>query len=280
MLKNFPKISIILPSYNRVEYLAESIESCLSQTFKDFELVIVDDNSTDSSYEVALGYSKKDSRVKVIKNKENKKLPASLNIGFKEAAGEYLTWTSDDNLYAPEALEKMKCILDARKEIGLVYADYTIIDEESRRGARIYQEPPEFLPIWNCVGCCFLYRASVAVQVGIYNESKFLVEDYEYWLRMGLVTKLFHIKESLYFYRKHRKSLTFTKKEEASRAQIELKQIFAGKYLLSKKIKPISDLYDWLIGERNFKSYLKPIKIILSNPIATLSYVLKNLNRP
>ncbi len=71
----------------------------------------------------------------------------------------------------------MSLYLDNMSEIGLVYADYTLINEKGREGYRIYQEPPEFLPIRDCVGACFLYRAQWAKIIRGYNEQMFLVED-------------------------------------------------------------------------------------------------------
>lgn len=275
----FPKISIVLPSYNRAHYLAGSIESCLAQTFKDFELIIVDDCSTDNSFALAQTYASKDPRIQVIKNDVNRKLPASLNIGFAGAKGHYLTWISDDNLYHENALEKMVMHLDSRQDIGLVYADYTLIDENANIGKPIYQEPPEFLPIRDCVGPCFLYRADIARKVGKYNESMFLIEDYEYWLRLGLVSRLFHIKESLYFYRTHRGSLTKTRKDEIRTMKNKLKEVYWPQYNIPKQHKPIYDLYMWFIGDRTFLSYLKLLKIIALNPIKTITYIFKNLRR-
>ena len=107
MNNNSPKISIVLPVYNREKLLPKAIESCLNQTFKDFELIIIDDCSKDKSFEIAKEYAKQDQRIKVIRNEPNKRLPASLNIAFKEARGQYFTWTSDDNLLHENALEKM-----------------------------------------------------------------------------------------------------------------------------------------------------------------------------
>jgi glycosyltransferase involved in cell wall biosynthesis len=274
-----PKISIVLPSYNRANYLAKAIESCLAQTFKDFELIIVDDCSTDNSLAIAKTYASKDPRIHLIKNDINKKLPASLNIGFALAKGNYLTWTSDDNLYHENALEKMTSCLDSMEDIGLVYADYTLIDENGNIGKRIYQESPEFLPIRDCVGPCFLYRADIARRVGEYNESMFLIEDYEYWLRFGLTAKLFHIKESLYFYRTHQSSLTKTRKDAIKKMKNKLKEIYSSKYSIPKQHKSIYDLYMWFIGDRRFLSYLKLLKIITLNPINTITYILKNLRR-
>ncbi|MCC8370493.1 MAG: glycosyltransferase [Rickettsia endosymbiont of Stiretrus anchorago] len=279
MNNNSPKISIVLPVYNREKLLPKAIESCLNQTFTDFELIIIDDCSKDKSFEIAKKYAKQDQRIKVIRNEPNKRLPASLNIAFKEARGQYFTWTSDDNLLHENALAKMNEVLDNSPDIGLVYTDYTLIDEQGKIGARLYQESPEFLPIRDCVGACFLYRADIAKMVGGYNENMHLVDDYEYWLRFGLVTKFAHIPESLYFYMVHDQSLTTECKAEAQKAKKALKELFKDKYIIPSKIKPIDDLYSWFIEDKNLNSYLKLLKIIICNPIITLSYILKNLKR-
>ncbi|MGX6960031.1 MAG: glycosyltransferase [Rickettsia endosymbiont of Pentastiridius leporinus] len=276
---NLPKISIVLPVYNREKLLPCAIESCIAQTFKDFELIIIDDYSKDKSSEIAKKYAEQDARIKVIRNETNKKLPASLNIAFKEARGQYFTWTSDDNLLHENALEKMANLLDNSSNIGLVYTDYTLIDDYGNKGARLYQEPPEFLPVRDCVGACFLYRAELAKQVGGYNENMHLVDDYEYWLRFGLVTKFAHIPESLYFYRVHDQSLTTERKAEAKIAKRTLKALYKDKYIIPDEIKPIDDLYNWFIEDKNLKSYFALFKIIFCNPIITLSYIIKNLKR-
>jgi len=279
MTINSPKISIVLPVYNREKLLPLAIESCLNQTFKDFELIIIDDCSKDGSHKIAKKYAEQDLRIKVIRNEVNKKLPSSLNIAFKEARGQYFTWTSDDNLFHETALEKMSGVLDNKPDIGLVYTDYTLIDEQGKVGSRMYQEPPEFLPIRDCVGACFLYRAEYAKQVGGYNENMLLVDDYEYWLRLGLVTKFAHIPESLYFYRVHDQSLTTERKADAQKAKRILKDLYRDKYIIPDKIKPINDLYNWFIDDRDLISYFKLFKIIICNPIITISYILKNLRR-
>jgi GT2 family glycosyltransferase len=213
------------------------------------------------------------------KKTQGQKLPKTLNIGFKVACGKYLTWISDDNYFAPNALEVMNDALDKMKHVGLVYTDYTCIDDRGKIGKRIYQEPPEYLPIRDCVGACFMYRASVAKKVGEYNKDMVLVEDYDYWLRLGLVTKLYHIPASFYFYRVHDGALTKTRKEEIRMAKNALKNIYFGKYSIPDIIHPISDLYSWYIEDKDSMSYFKLLKIILSNPIITTTYILKNLRR-
>ena len=106
------------------------------------------------------------------------------------------------------ALERMLELLQHMPEAGLVYSDVTWIDTEGKPKQTPSQPGPELLIAKNCVGACFLYRASIAQQVGQYNSEYFLVEDYEYWLRLALLSKLVHIPEPLYLYRLHGKSLT------------------------------------------------------------------------
>src|SRR6266508_190816 len=113
-------VSIVLPTYNGSRYLEESIDSCLKQTFEDIELIIVDDCSTDDTPQIVARY--RDPRLRVIRHETNRKLPAALNTGFAASKGTYLTWTSDDNRYAPNAIEVMMQALETSPEIGLVYA--------------------------------------------------------------------------------------------------------------------------------------------------------------
>ena len=126
------KVSIVLPVYNGEVYLRQAIESVLAQTYENWELIIVDDCSTDGSPAIMDEYAGWDARIKVVHNKENQKLPESLNIGFRQAEGDYFAWTSDDNMYKPDAIETMVSVLDARPQYGLVYCDMDYIDDDGR----------------------------------------------------------------------------------------------------------------------------------------------------
>lgn len=205
-------ISVILPTYNGEKYLKQSIESILKQTYKNFELIIVNDCSTDLTFNIAKEYESKDSRVKVISNKENKKLPMSLNIGFEAAKGDYFTWTSDDNYYEPDALEEMLNFLKKNPAIDLVYTNYQRIDENGNFLDEVKANYDVCDFIKHCtIGACFLYKKQIAKQVGEYDKSKFLVEDYDFWLRLGLVGKISSSNKNLYNYRVHSSSLTATR---------------------------------------------------------------------
>ena len=117
-------VSVILPVYNGEKYLALSIESCLNQTHKNFELIIVDDGSQDNTQAIIRKYATLDRRIRHVRNDPNQGLPESLNVGFRLARGRFMTWTSDDNLYTSIAIEYMAQQLCTFSNISLVYCSF------------------------------------------------------------------------------------------------------------------------------------------------------------
>ena len=128
-MKDRPEISIVMPVYNGERYLREAVESIIAQDFEEWELILVNDCSTDGTPAVMEEYQSRDKRIRVIHNEKNQKLPRSLNIGFAQAKGCYFTWTSDDNRYKPQALGTMYQYLELHQDAGLVFADMDYIDE-------------------------------------------------------------------------------------------------------------------------------------------------------
>jgi glycosyltransferase involved in cell wall biosynthesis len=201
-----PLISIILPTYNGERFLPDAICSCLAQTWRNIELILVDDGSTHPETLRILS-SQTDPRVRVETQKTNLGLPRALNAGFTIAKGEMLTWTSDDNLYRPEALEVMARALDSG-DADFVYARATAIDDEGRETGRIVPGPPENLAVDNCIGPCFLYTREVLEKTGPYDPAATLTEDYDYWVRVSKRFRMLRIDDDLYLYRHHRTTLT------------------------------------------------------------------------
>lgn len=150
-------ISVVLPVYNGENRVSKSIESVLSQTYTNLELIIVNDCSTDGTEEIIRHYKEFDKRVRIIENSTNQKLPKSLNNGFRAAKGEYLTWTSDDNAYHTDALEIMASELDKNPKIDMVYTDFTKVDMEGNVIEKVKLLDPDQLRFGNAVGACFLY---------------------------------------------------------------------------------------------------------------------------
>lgn len=221
------KVSIILPTYNGAQYIEASIASCLEQTYSDIELVVVDDCSTDETPQVLSRYAD-DSRVKIIRHDVNRKLPAALNTGFANASGSYLSWTSDDNWFAPNAIEEMVAYLDNHPDVGFVYSDYWLVDEYGQTIRQVEAGIPSHLET-RCAIASFVYRREVYEAVGDYDPELFRIEDYDYWLRVAQQFKLGWLAQPLYYYRRHASSLT-GKDDLANRAHMfdELQTRFFG----------------------------------------------------
>ena len=126
-----PLISIVIPVYNREDYLKIAIESVLRQTFDNFELIIWDDGSTDKSVEIASQYAEKDKRIKLIAAK-HQGFSNSLKSAFSICSGKYIGWVDSDDIVAPTALAETAKILDSNPDTGLVYTDYLLIDKDSK----------------------------------------------------------------------------------------------------------------------------------------------------
>ncbi|RWQ07258.1 MAG: glycosyltransferase family 2 protein [Mesorhizobium sp.] len=206
------KITIVLPVYNGERFLRASLESCLCQTHRNLELIIVDDCSTDATPRIISEYAAVDGRIKVIRNTSNHGLPDSLNIGFRAATGTYFTWTSDDNLYAPGAIEYMAQQLTTYPSAGLVYTSFIRIDELGDRLGISMSMPPTGLRSPDLasavVGACFMYRREVRDEIGEYRAKYRHAEDFDYWVRICIRYPALHYYEPCYFYRLHRDSLT------------------------------------------------------------------------
>jgi len=209
-------ISIVLPVYNGARFLRESIDSVLNQTYTNWELLILDDCSTDETPSIAQEYAEKDSRIFYYRNERNLRLPGNLNRGFSLAKGDYLTWTSDDNRYRPTALEKMLQTLTDNPGSDLVYASYQVIGEAGNPIQVLEADPrgKEHILGSNVVGACFLYTRKVYEEIGEYDVDLLLVEDFDYWQRVLMKFDGLAIAEILYDYRWHAATLTSTKNEK------------------------------------------------------------------
>lgn len=218
------RISVVLPVYNGARYLDEAIQSVLAQSYTRWELLIVDDGSTDESFAIAKDYANRDGRIHLIRS-AHQKLPGALNTGFAEAIGEFYTWTSADNRMAPDCLEKLVRYLLRHPKTDMVYGNMQLLDADGRilRGQGWYEIPPlsgnVCLPkntlelntyANNTIGAAFLYRAQAAAAVGAYAPKWFTMEDYDFFMRMNAVGRIEHLpeKKPLYFYRMHEEALT------------------------------------------------------------------------
>jgi len=193
-------VSIVLPTYNGEKFLRQAIDSCLNQTYKNIELIIVNDGSTDNTEKIITSF--KDKRIKYLKHKQNRGLPEALNTGFSVAKGNYLTWASDDNYYAKHAIETMMRVR-SEEAVHFVYCNFYKFNGK----VKLVKLPDK--PYGR--GACFLYTKKVKETIGEYDPESFLAEDYDYWIRVSKKFEMHHYKYPLLYYRLHPESL-FSKK--------------------------------------------------------------------
>ena len=205
-----PKISVIVTTYNRAHMVGETVDSILNQTFKDFELIIVDNDSTDNTEEVIKSY--KDERIKYFKNQNNGIIAINRNYGIAKACGEYIAFCDDDDLWYPEKLEKQILELEKDSQIGLVCNNEIGFDDRGDHGEMIKTRlrdrdfPFESL-IWanRISSSTVLVRKAVLDDVGVMDESPEIMtaEDYELWLRIAKNYRVKYIDLPLGKYRTH-----------------------------------------------------------------------------
>ncbi len=195
--------------YNGTRFIGEAIDSILNQTFKDFEFVIVDNNSTDGSQDIIASY--KDDRIIFIRNKENLGQTKALNIGVRQARGEFIARMDADDISLPQRLEKQYEFLLNNPSIAVVGAHYLEMTEEGKtiREFRMPRDPLEikcFL-LGSFALCCHcvphpivLMRKAALVDVGLYNEE-FIAQDYDLWVKLSRKYLFSNVNEVLFKYR-------------------------------------------------------------------------------
>ncbi len=199
-------ISILIVNYNRERYLGTAIESVLSQTYRNFELLIWDDGSSDRSVKIASDYARKDRRVRVVAA-QHLGIPSARQAAITQTVGKYIGWVDSDDVLAPTALAETIAVLEANPAIGMVYTDYLDIDAEGRikgYGSRCHiPYSPQRLLVDFMTFHFRLLRRSVFEEIGGIDESYQYVYDYDLCLRLSEVTQIQHLKKTLYYYRHH-----------------------------------------------------------------------------
>jgi len=203
--------SLITTVYNRAPYLKDALESILAQTYSDFELIVWDDGSSDTSVQIAQHYAAIDPRIRIIAAAHQGFTP-SLQSAFALATSTYVGWIDSDDYLAPTALAETVAILDAHPEVGLVYTDYQQVDEHNRiarLGSRCsIPYSKDRLLIDFMVFHFRLMHRSVFEQVGGIHDNCGLVPDYDLCLRLSEVTQIHHLQRPLYYYRVHPQSMS------------------------------------------------------------------------
>jgi len=203
-----PKVSVIIPVYNGERFIAQAVDSVLNQTYRDFELIVVDDGSTDKTAEILKSYG---SQIIYI-YQPNRERSAARNTGIRHAQGEYLAFLDADDVWLPHKLQRQVQLLDQASEVGLVYGWAYFIDETGQRvnlsgkemlcsfesGTRVF-EPLLFENV--IASPTVMIRRHCIDTVGFFDESMTYTEDWDMWLRIAVHYKVGIINEPLACYR-------------------------------------------------------------------------------
>jgi glycosyltransferase involved in cell wall biosynthesis len=211
-----PRVTVLMSVYNGERHLARSIRSILDQSFTDFELLIIDDGSSDLSRSIVESFA--DHRIKLV-SRENRGLTVSLNEGLALARGEYVARQDADDFSLPGRLEEEVALLDRRQDVALVGTNYTIIDDDDRRLATtsVFTHPDD-LAVAEIVSNQYghgsvMFRKTVVDQLGGYDRSVGHVEDYDLFVRIGRVARLANIGRPLYVWRRRSEGVTLSNRE-------------------------------------------------------------------
>jgi len=207
-----PRVSVLMPVYNGEKFLREAIESVLRQTFTDFELLIINDGSTDGSLDIIQTYS--DPRIRLINNGANIGLIATRNKGIDNARGAFIALLDCDDIAYPERLATQVNFLDRNPDFGMVGAWVKIIDENGGSTGKIvkYIASPEMIPSI-LVFRNYFCQSAVVIRKSVLPEGRYRLyqgaEDYDLWVRVAKNTRVWNLQTVLASYRVHQSSISF-----------------------------------------------------------------------
>ena len=209
-----PKVTVYITTFNYGQYLTSAIESVLSQNMKEWELIIIDDESKDNTSHILKRYDKY-SKIRIVRQ-QNKGLLVSCNIALRLSRGKYIIRLDGDDFLDENALLVMSRVLDSKKDVGFVYPDYYTINKEGElidivRQRKIGREM-QLLDI-AAHGACAMIRKSCLVKIGGYDESFYCQDGYYLWLKFLGKYKPYNVNIPLFYYRQHRVSLSRDKRK-------------------------------------------------------------------
>jgi len=213
--KSTPFISIVMPVHNYGNYIKESIDSVLTQTMSDFELIIVNDGSTDDSSSLAHSYL--DNRIKVIDFSENKGCYPARNAGMRVAAGKYICIMDADDVCLPDRLEKQYRFMEENLEFGLIGGAYQMFNGYHS----IFRETDNEIIKLLLLQYCYLLHPTCMVRASLvrkhnlyYDESYVYASDYDWQVRASSIFSITNINDPVLLYRRHGQQISSNKKSE------------------------------------------------------------------
>lgn len=206
-----PKVSVILPAYNAEKYIKEAVDSILGQTFMNFELIVINDCSKDSTEQILLSYT--DPRLVYVKNEQNLGVAGTLNKGLSLAKGTYIARMDADDISLPERFRKQVSYLDAHPDVAVLGTAVEIFGEGMSSQIRQFSQMPEQMKVDLFFSCglahpSVMMRADVIRTLGGYDKAFEGLEDYELWCRVSRDYQIAALPEVLFRYRIHPSQVT------------------------------------------------------------------------
>lgn len=247
-MNNKPLVSVVMPVYNGEKFLPQAIESILNQTYKNFEFIIIDDASTDGSFEIIKKYAKKDKRIKFMRNKKNLGQTEALINSKKLIKGKYFFKMDSDDIANPKRLEKQVNFLENNQNYIIVGSNLKVIDENSKLiGYRFYPRTDEEIrktiffksPFAHPTIC---FRTSIISRIFYDNIFKY-AEDYYLWFKFLKVGKGYNLDDLLVSYRISRSQVKNLQLKNQLKETIKIQKIIFSE---SKKIPVKARIYHFL----------------------------------
>lgn len=270
MNKKTPTVSVILPTYNwREEWIRKSIESVLNQTYKDFELIIINDASTNDVEKIIKEYEEKDDRVVYVKNEKNLKLTKTLNKWIDLAKGKYIARQDDDDIWQDkEKLKRQIEFLEEHEDYWLVWTNCIIMDQDenelySFNRPSTDKEIRDNMMVWNWIvhSSIVMRKSDLEKAWWYYNPDWNYMEDYELWLRLWQVCKMHNFTDSYIKYRINQKSVTISHYRKQKWFNLRLMFKYAKYYPKKYFLKWLAfRLWELIIPEKWTKYILKKFR--------------------
>ena len=206
---NVPEISVLMSCYNGAHWLSDAIDSVLSQTFKNFELILVDDGSKDETWKIIQNYALKDKRIVPV-SKQNTGLADSLNVGISRAKGKWIARLDQDDLCEKTRLQEQRDFVHNHPDIILLGSGFTEITENNNDVKRKFYLMSHKILVWNLEHrkrffphSSAFYRTDIVREIGCYNTRISRAEDLRLWLEFSLRGKIAYIPKLLIKHRRH-----------------------------------------------------------------------------
>lgn len=237
-------VSIITPTFNSERFIAETILSVQAQTYKDWEMIIVDDCSTDRTAKIVASFQEKDSRIKYLYNSTNKGSAFSRNIAIQKAKGKWIAFLDSDDLWHPEKLEKQIEFM-TRNDIHFSYTNYCEIDESSKEIGVLISGPEvitnKLMRAYCWPGCLtVMYDAEF---LGLMQTAEIKInEEYALWIKISSVANCHLLDENLAKYRRHNNSLTDKSYLELTKWHYIMFRVAEGKNIIASLLLTLGNL--------------------------------------